>query len=75
MLAGNMVAIDDVKQYLPLLIPLVILQFGLLIYALWHVNTHTEYQRGTRLIWNIVVLVGMEFVGPILYFVLGKAEE
>ena len=68
-------SMGELKQYLPLLIPLVLIQFALLIYALWHINTHKTYKRGTRVIWNVVALIGMEFIGPILYLVLGKEDE
>ena len=65
----------ELKDILPLLIPLIIVQLGLLIYALWHINTHKTYKRGSRTLWNIVAIVGMEFIGPILYLVLGREEE
>jgi hypothetical protein len=65
----------DINEILPFLIPLVIIQFGLLGYTLYHILTHKNYKRGTRTLWLIVVLVLMNFVGPILYFLLGKEEE
>ena len=65
----------DINEILPFLIPLVIIQFGLLGYTLYHILTHKNYKRGTRTLWLIVVLVFMNFVGPILYFLLGKEEE
>ena len=63
------------NDILPLLIPLIIVQLGLLAYALWHINSHKTYKRGNRTLWNIVAIIGMEFVGPILYLVLGREEE
>lgn len=62
-------------EMLPFLIPLVILQFGLLAYTIHHILKHDHYKRGTRKLWIIVSILGMEFVGPILYLVLGKEEE
>lgn len=67
--------IEEIKQYLPLIIPLIVLELVLLGYTLWHINTHREYKRGTRALWNVIAIVGMEFIGPILYFVFGKADE
>ena len=66
---------DKLIEYLPFLIPLVIAQFALLGYTLYHILTHKTYRRGTRRTWLIVTLVLMEFVGPILYFLLGKEED
>ncbi|MCR5466369.1 MAG: PLDc N-terminal domain-containing protein [Lachnospiraceae bacterium] len=65
----------DIKQYLPLIIPIVVIEFILLIYVLWHINTHETYKTGNRVLWNIIALVGMNFVGPILYLVIGKSDE
>ena len=65
----------DIMEILPFLIPVVIIQFGLLGYTLYHILTHKNYKRGTRTLWLIIVLVFMNFVGPILYFLLGKEEE
>lgn len=62
------------KDMLPFLIPLFIAELVLLAVALRHILTHEHYKRGTRALWIVVVLVGMEFIGPILYFVLGKED-
>ena len=66
---------EKIKDFLPLLIPLVIIELGLLAYTLWHINTHENYKRGSRALWNVVAIVGMQFIGPILYFVIGKEDE
>lgn len=65
---------DQIMEFLPFLIPLVIVQFGLLGYTLYHILTHKTYKRGNRTLWLVVVLVLMNFVGPILYFLLGKED-
>ena len=62
------------KEFLPFIIPLVIVQFTLLGYTIYHILTHNHYKRGNRILWMIVAIIGMEFVGPILYFLLGKEE-
>ena len=65
----------EIQEYLPLIIPLIIVQFGLLLYTIYHIMTHKTYKKGTRTIWLIVVIVGMQFIGPILYFLLGREYE
>ncbi len=65
---------NRIIEMLPFLIPLVIVEFLLLGYTLWHVLTHKNYKRGNRTLWLIVTSIGMNFVGPILYFILGKEE-
>ena len=65
---------NRIIEMLPFLIPLVIVEFLLLGYTLWHVLTHKNYKRGNRTLWLIVTIIGMNFIGPILYFILGKEE-
>lgn len=65
---------DKIMEFLPFLIPLVIAEFVLLGYTLYHILTHTHYKRGSRGIWLIVVILLMNFVGPVLYFLLGREE-
>ena len=66
---------DKLIEFLPFLIPLIIAQFALLGYTLYHILTHKKYKRGNRNIWLVVTIVLMNFVGPILYFLLGKEDE
>ena len=66
---------EKLKEFLPFLIPLVIAQFALFGYALYHILTHSTYKRGTRALWLALTIVFMNFVGPILYFSLGKEDE
>ena len=65
---------NEIKEFLPLLIPLIIAQFTLLGYTLYHILTHESYKRGNRLTWVVITLLFMNFVGPILYFILGKED-
>ena len=65
---------SQLTEFLPFLIPLVVLEFGLFGYTLWHILTHKTYKRGNRTIWLIVTIVGMNYVGSILYFILGKED-
>ena len=65
----------DLNELLPFIIPLVIVQFILLGYTLWHIFTHDTYKRGSRTLWLIISIVGMEFIGPILYFLLGREDS
>ena len=64
----------DLKEMLPFLIPLILAELALLAYTLRHILTHKTYKRGTRTLWLIVSIVGMQFIGPILYFLLGKED-
>ena len=72
---------DKIMEFLPFLIPLAIVQFILLGYTLYHILTHKNYilthknyKRGNRTLWLVIAIIGMEFIGPILYFLLGKED-
>jgi len=64
----------QIIEYLPFLIPLVIAELALAIVALVHVLKHPKYRFGNKAIWIVVVLF-VQFVGPVIYFTLGRGEE
>ena len=66
---------DKIMEFLPFLLPLVVAEFALLGYTLFHLLTHNNYKRGNRTLWLVVTIVLMNFIGPILYFVLGREDD
>jgi len=66
--------LGDLVQYLPFLIPLALLQFGLMIFAAVHVVRHPNVRVGSQIVWLIVVLV-FSFIGPVAYFIFGRGDE
>ncbi len=64
----------QVQELLPFIIPLAVIEFGLLIAALIHIFTHHTYRRGSRVFWVIVALL-FSIIGPVAYFVLGRSDE
>ncbi len=65
---------DQVIEYLPFLIPLALAQLTLMVVALVHVLRHPRYQMGNRPLWIVVVCL-FQFIGPVLYFTLGRERE
>ncbi len=65
----------SLRELMPFLIPLAIAEIALLAFTMWHILTHDRYKRGTRTIWIIVAIAGMQFIGPVLYFLLGKEDN
>ena len=63
-----------IEELLPFLVPLIIIQFCLLGYTLYHILTHKKYKVGSRKLWLIITILLCNFVGPILYFVFGKED-
>ncbi|GKX27654.1 hypothetical protein SH1V18_01340 [Vallitalea longa] len=65
---------DVLRDNLVYLLPLIILQAALALTALIHVLRHNEYKYGNRVVWVLVVIF-IGFIGPILYFAIGKGDE
>lgn len=65
---------ENLMEYLQLLVPVIILDLILIITALVHVLRHPNYKIGNKAIWIIVVLF-ISLIGPILYFTIGRGEE
>lgn len=55
---------ENLMEYLPLLVPVIILDLILIITALVHVLRHPNYKIGNKAIWIIVVLF-ISLIGPI----------
>ena len=65
---------DVLVDYLPFLIPLIIIEWILAITALIHVLRHPHYKFGNKPFWIVVVLF-VQIIGPIVYFIFGRGEE
>jgi len=56
-----------------LVIPIALIQIGLMVWALVDI-TKREYVKGnTKIIW-ILIIVLVNIIGPILYFLIGRKE-
>lgn len=63
-----------IEEILPFLIPIVILEVILFGITLHHILTHEHYKRGSRSMWIIISIVGIAFLGPLLYFMIGRED-
>jgi hypothetical protein len=64
---------EFLKEYFFILAPIIFVEFLLFITALVHVLRHDKYRFGNRILWVLLCFIG--FVGPILYFTIGRGEE
>jgi len=64
-----------IRELLPFVLPLILAELAVVGYTLYHILTHNTYKRGTRVLWILVTVLFMNtFIGPILYFILGKED-
>lgn len=64
---------EQIQPYIPLLIPLLILQLILMITALLDLARRAQ-TRGPKWVWVLVILF-VNIIGPIIYFVAGRQDE
>ena len=61
--------------WLPLLIPLIIIELVLLLVALIDLIRRDPHQvRGSKLAWGLIIVL-VSTLGPICYLLLGRKEE
>jgi hypothetical protein len=61
-------------QIIALLAPIIIIQLGLMIAALFDLEKEDRRVRGgSKLVWALVI-VFVNIIGPIIYFVAGRDE-
>ena len=62
------------EQIIALIAPIIIIQLGLMIAALFDLEKEERRVRGgNKLVWALVI-VFINIIGPILYFVAGREE-
>jgi len=65
--------IDLLVKWIPLLLPLIIIQLGLWIFALIDVARKRRTRNLNPIIW-VLIICFVNMIGPILYFVLGRSD-
>jgi hypothetical protein len=64
---------EQLREYIPFLIPIIIIELVLAITALVHVLKHPNYRFGSKVFWVLFVLF-IQIIGPIIYFAFGREE-
>ena len=65
--------ISKLQPFIPFLIPVLVIQLVLMISALVDL-IRREHTRGPKWVWVLVILF-VNYIGPIIYFVAGRNEE
>ena len=65
---------QEIIKALPFLIPLFLLEVGLLVAAIVNIATRKRVRGGNKAVWIIIVVL-ISFIGPIIYFAFGREEE
>ena len=63
---------ENFSSLIPFLIPIVLLQFGLTVFALVDL-IRRERTKGPKWVWALVIIF-VNLVGPVVYLVVGREE-
>ncbi len=74
MSVSSMDGLSKLLEFLPVIIPLIILELSLTITALVHLLKRNKVRRGSVVIWLLVILL-VNIIGPVLYFLFGREED
>jgi hypothetical protein len=61
---------DQIRELIPFLIPILLLQLALMIFALVDL-IRRERTKGPKWLWALII-VFVNLIGPILYFIIGR---
>ena len=64
---------EAIRPYIALIVPLLIIQVTLMVIALLDLRKQAK-TRGPRQLW-LLIIIFVNLIGPILYFVVGKEED
>ena len=66
---------SDFSGLVALLVPVLVIQLGLLVWALYDLTRPTRKVKGdSKVVWALIIIF-VSFVGPILYFLVGREES
>ena len=68
----NANVLKTLMGFLPLLIPIVLLELGLMIFALIDL-IRRERTKGPKWLWAIII-VCINLIGPVVYLLVGREE-
>ena len=75
----EVMTMNELMEYMPFLIPVIILELVLMVPKPVIRMSHHMYQGGhhrfgNRIFWILIVMF-IQFLGPVVYFVFGRGDE
>ena len=65
---------DFIKEWGLVILPLFIIQIGLLLFAVIDLAIKKKTKNLSPLLW-VLVICGVNTIGPVLYLILGRSEN
>ncbi|MFR3733369.1 MULTISPECIES: PLD nuclease N-terminal domain-containing protein [Enterococcus] len=70
----SLIVPENISDYLPILIPLILLQLILIVLAVRDILKQEQFKFGSRILWLFIACF-VSLIGPILYFAFGKGDQ
>lgn len=64
----------EITEFLPIIIPLLILQLILLVIAMGHLVKNDHLENTNKIIWAFVIIF-INIIGPIVYLTFGRRDD
>jgi len=64
---------EELRSYIPLLIPLVVIELTLLVIALVDLIRREQVRYFPKWVWALIIVL-LNFIGPIAYLIVGRDE-
>lgn len=65
---------ETLKNLIPLLIPLFVLQLGLQVYCLVDLLRRETVRYGNKVLWGVVIFL-FNMIGPVVYLIWGRTDK
>lgn len=65
---------EELLEYLPIILPFVVIQIILMIIALIDWNKNKESLESMKLVW-LIVIIFLNIFGPIIYFLFARRNN
>ena len=64
----------NIGQLIGLIAPLALIQIGLMAFAIYDLVKTDRIEEDRKWMWGVIIVV-VNFIGPILYFLVGRRGE
>lgn len=64
---------DELRSYIPLLIPLLIIELTLLVIALVDLFRREQVRYFPKWAWGVIIII-FNIIGPVIYLIIGREE-
>ena len=70
----NTMTMTQFKEILPILLPIILIQLGLMVYALLKVVKQQQFKYLNKPVWVLIVMF-LQLFGPIAYLILERGDH